>query len=75
MAASPLRELSRADIITEVQRGLEKNSARHTELIARHTPKPLRKIMRDISGVQGQKLHQSVESGELVYRVFDFVKD
>ncbi|CAN5629653.1 class I SAM-dependent methyltransferase [soil metagenome] len=75
MAASSLRELSRADIITEVQRGLEKNSVRHTELIAKHAPKPLRKIFRDISGVQGQKLHQSVESGELVYRVFDFVKD
>ena len=75
MKASSLREVSRADIIANVQRGLEKNSARHTELIARHAPKPLRKILRDISGVQGQKLHQSVEKGELVYLVFDFVKD
>jgi ubiquinone/menaquinone biosynthesis C-methylase UbiE len=75
LAASGLRELSQDSIIYEVQRGLEKNSTRHTELIARHAPKPLRKILRDISGVQGQKLHQSVEAGELVYRVYDFVKD
>lgn len=75
LAASGLRELSQASIIYEVQRGLEKNSVRHTELIARHAPKPLRKFFRDISGVQGQKLYQQVESGDLVYRVYDFVKD
>lgn len=75
LAASPLREVSQASIITEVQRGLELNSARHTDLIARHAPKPLRKIFRDISGVQGQKLHQQVERGEIVYRVYDLVKD
>ena len=39
LAALPLRELSQESIITEVQRGLEKNSARHTELIARHNAK------------------------------------
>jgi ubiquinone/menaquinone biosynthesis C-methylase UbiE len=75
MAESPLRQLSETDIIKEVQRGLEKNSVRHTELISKHAPKPLRKIWRDISGVQNHKLHQSVENGELVYRVYDFIKD
>jgi ubiquinone/menaquinone biosynthesis C-methylase UbiE len=74
LAASKLEEISQASIITEVQRGLEKNSARHTELIARHTPKPLRSIARDISGVQGQRLHQQVDRGEIVYRVYDLRK-
>ena len=75
LAASPLRELAQASIIADVQRGLEKNSARHTELIARHTPKPLRKIARDLSGVQGQRLYQQVQRGEIVYRAYEFVKD
>lgn len=75
LAASPLRELSQVSIIDEVQRGLEGNSARHTELIAQHTPKPLRKIFRDISGVQGHRLHKQVQRGEIAYRVYDFVKD
>lgn len=75
LAAGPLREISQTAIDKEVLRGLEQNSARHTDLIARHAPKPLRGLARDIGGVQGARLHQQVERGEISYRVYLFVKD
>ncbi len=69
-----LTELSRRPIETEVLRGLEKNTVRHTELIAKHMPRPFRGVARDIAGVQGARLYRQVESGDIFYRIYDFVK-
>ena len=75
LAEAPLRKISQEAIDDEVLLGLEKNSVRHKELIARHTPKPLRGLARDLAGVQGARLHQQVERGDISYRVYCFVKD
>jgi SAM-dependent methyltransferase len=75
LADAPLRVLSQEHIDEEVLLGLEKNSQRHKELISRHTPKPLRGLARDLAGVQGARLHQQVERGDISYRVYCFVKD
>jgi SAM-dependent methyltransferase len=75
LAEAPLRKISQEAIDDEVLLGLEKNSVRHQELIARHTPKPLRGLARDLAGVQGARLHQQVERGDISYRVYCFVKD
>jgi SAM-dependent methyltransferase len=75
LAEAPLRKISQVAIDDEVLLGLEKNSVRHKELIARHTPKPLRGLARDLAGVQGARLHQQVSRGDISYRVYCFVKD
>jgi SAM-dependent methyltransferase len=75
LAEAPLRKISQEAIDDEVLLGLEKNSVRHKELIARHTPKPLRGLARDLAGVQGARLHQQVSRGDISYRVYCFVKD
>lgn len=69
-----LTELSQRPIEAEVLRGLEKNTVRHTELIAKHMPRPIRGVARDIAGVQGARLYNQVECGDIVYRIYDFVK-
>lgn len=75
LAAGPLREVSQRSIEHEVLRGLEKNSVRHTDLIQRHTPRLLRGVAKDIAGVQGARLYQQVERGDIFYRIYDLVKD
>lgn len=75
MASSPLRMLSNFSIDDGVLRGLKNNSARHIELLDRITPRPLRQIARDISGVEGGGKYQQVKDGLLSYRIFLFVKD
>ena len=74
-SALPLREVSQRSIEHEVLRGLEKNSVRHTDLIQRHTPRLLRGVAKDIAGVQGARLYQQVERGDIFYRIYDLVKD
>ncbi|MBX7431960.1 class I SAM-dependent methyltransferase [Mycobacterium sp. Y57] len=75
LAAAPLRMVAQEAIDAQVLRGLEKNSKRHTELIAKHAPKGLRQLSRDIGGVQGDRLYRQVESGDISYRVYLFTKD
>ncbi len=75
LADAPLREVSQEPIDAQVLRGLEKNSKRHQELIAKHAPKPLRGLAHDIGGVQGARLYRQVERGEISYRLYCFVKD
>lgn len=75
LAEWSLREVSQRPIEAEVLRGLEFNSARHTDLIVKHSPRPLRGIAKDLSGVQGARLHQQVASGDIYYRIYDFVKE
>ena len=75
MDNSPLRRLSDFSIDDGVLRGLEKNSARHIDLINRITPKPLRRMGQEIAGVEGGGTYKQVKDGELSYRIFLFVKD
>lgn len=75
LAMWSLRKVSMRPIEAEVLRGLEKNTARHTELIAKHAPRPLRGIARDLAGTQGARLYQQVERGDIYYRIYDFVKE
>jgi ubiquinone/menaquinone biosynthesis C-methylase UbiE len=75
LANGPLRKLAELNIENEVLRGLEKNSSRHGELIDKIAPKPLRRLFREISGVEGGGKHQQVKDGLLSYRIYLFVKD
>lgn len=75
MAASPLREVSDIDIDAGVLRGLDKNSARSTEMVNSVLPKPLRGLGRDIAPVQGGRTYEQIKHGDLNYRIFLFVKD
>jgi SAM-dependent methyltransferase len=75
MAACSLRLVSDRAIDAEVLRGLQKNSRRHTELINRTMPAPLRRVGRDIGLVEGGRGYRQVERGELSYRIFLYTKD
>jgi SAM-dependent methyltransferase len=75
LANSPLRELSQEDINPQVLRGLELNSPKHKDLINRHAPALLRGLFRDIGITKGSPLYEQVERGEIVYRLYSFIKD
>lgn len=74
MANSPLRRLSDFSIDDGVLRGLKKNSARHSELLDRITPKPFRRFAKEISGIEGGGKYREVKDGLLSYRIFLFAK-
>lgn len=74
LAGAPLRMLSRADINAQVLRGMEKNSQRSLDLVARHLPKFLHGLGRDFAGIKGSRVHRDLESGDMSYRVYCFAK-
>jgi ubiquinone/menaquinone biosynthesis C-methylase UbiE len=57
-------------INAEVLRGMDRNSARSLELIARHLPKFLHGLGRDFAGVRGSRIHNALLKGELTYRSY-----
>ena len=75
LANAPMRQLSRRVINTEVLRGLEKNSDRSQELINRHIPAFLHTLVREFVGVQGSRLHRSLQNGDISYAMYAFIKD
>ncbi|VBA49864.1 Phthiotriol/phenolphthiotriol dimycocerosates methyltransferase [Mycobacterium attenuatum] len=75
LADAPLRQLSQREINAEVLRGIEKNSTKSRELVDRHLPAFLRFAGREFIGVQGTQLSRYLESGDISYRMYCFVKD
>lgn len=74
LAAGPLAIQQQRDINAEVLRGLETNSARSLELIARHLPKPLHNLGRDFAGTRGSRIFNALTSGELTYRSYHLTR-
>ena len=74
IAAAPLKILRTRNINAEVLRGMNRNSPRSQDLIARHLPKFLHSLGADFAGVKGSRIHNALGNGELSYRSFCFEK-
>jgi ubiquinone/menaquinone biosynthesis C-methylase UbiE len=74
LRASGLREEQSHDIGEEVLRGMERNSDRSAQLIARHLPRFLHSLGRDFAGVTGSRIHRSLVEKKLTYRSYRFAK-
>jgi ubiquinone/menaquinone biosynthesis C-methylase UbiE len=74
LAAAPLQLQTTRNINAEVLRGMAKNSARSQDLIARQLPKFLHGVGRDFAGTQGSRIYNALNSGDLAYRSYCFVK-
>jgi len=70
LSNGPLKIEHQREINSEVLRGLERNSGRSLELIARHLPKWLHSLGRDFAGTRGSRIYQALTSGELTYRSY-----
>jgi SAM-dependent methyltransferase len=70
LASAPLQILRTRNINAEVLRGMNRNSLRSLDLIARHLPKFLHALGRDFAGVQGSRIYNAISSGELSYRSY-----
>ncbi|MDB6165495.1 MAG: SAM-dependent methyltransferase, partial [Lacunisphaera sp.] len=74
LASAPLH-LMRSEVINAgVLRGMDRNSQRSQELIARHLPEFLHALGRDFAGVQGSRVYTALQRGELSYRSYCFVR-
>ncbi len=74
LAAAPLKMLHNRNINAEVLRGMNWNSSRSQDLIARHLPKFLHSLGADFAGTKGSRIHNALNSGELSYRSYCFEK-
>jgi SAM-dependent methyltransferase len=74
IAAAPLKILRTQNINAEVLRGMNRNSPRSLDLVARHLPKFLHSLGADFAGVKGSRIHNALNSGELSYRSYCFEK-
>ncbi len=74
IAAAPLKILCQRNVNAEVLRGMNKNSPRSQDLIARYLPKFLHSLGADFAGVKGSRIHNALKSGELSYRSYCFEK-
>jgi ubiquinone/menaquinone biosynthesis C-methylase UbiE len=69
-ASAPLQILRTRNINAEVLRGMDRNSPRSLDLIARHLPKFLHSVGRDFAGIKGSRIYNALNSGELSYRSY-----
>lgn len=74
ITAGPLEVERWRNINGEVRRGMERNSARSLELIARHLPKFLHPLARDFAGVKGSRIYNAMGSDEVSYRSYCMVR-
>jgi SAM-dependent methyltransferase len=74
LAAAPLKMLHTLNINAEVLRGMNRNSPRSQDLIARHLPKFLHSLGADFAGVRGSRIYKALTTGELSYRSYCFAK-
>ena len=74
IAAAPLKILRTQNINAQVLRGMNRNSPRSQDLIARHLPGFLHSLGADFAGVKGSRIYQTLNSGELSYRSYCFEK-
>jgi ubiquinone/menaquinone biosynthesis C-methylase UbiE len=70
LSAAPLEMLRIQNINTEVLRGMNQNSSRSQDLIARHLPQLLHALGADFAGVKGSRIHNALNSGEISYRSY-----
>jgi ubiquinone/menaquinone biosynthesis C-methylase UbiE len=71
---APLKILHSRNINAEVLRGLDQNSSRSQDLVARHLPKFLHSLGADFAGVKGSRIYKALNTGELSYRSYCFSK-
>jgi ubiquinone/menaquinone biosynthesis C-methylase UbiE len=71
----PLRLVSKKVIDKEVLRGLQKNSARSSEIINRYLPPFARRFGREFAVVDGSLFFKDLERGEISYRTYCLAKD
>jgi ubiquinone/menaquinone biosynthesis C-methylase UbiE len=74
IAAAPLKILHMRSINAQVRRGMNRNSARSQDLVARHLPKFMHSLGADFAGIKGSRIHNALTSGELSYRSYCFEK-
>jgi SAM-dependent methyltransferase len=74
IAAAPLKILHQRNINAEVLRGMNRNSPRSHDLVARHLPGFLHRLGTDFAGVKGSRIHNALKSGKLSYRSYCFEK-
>ncbi len=67
LAASPLKIIHQRSINAEVLRGMDRNSPRSLDLIARHLPRFLHGLGRDFAGTKGSRIYNALSRGELTY--------
>jgi SAM-dependent methyltransferase len=70
LAAGPLKILTSRNINAEVLRGMDANSPRSLDLIARNLPKFLHGLGRDFAGTRGSRIYNALRRGELTYRSY-----
>lgn len=75
LAESGLRQVSEKVINEPVLRGLQKNSARSSELVNRYAPAFFRRFAREFAVVDGSMFYRDLERGEIDYRTYCFTKD
>lgn len=74
IVAAPLTMRHTRNINAEVLRGMNHNSSRSQDLIARHLPQFLYSLGADFAGVKGSRIHKALTNGELSYRSYCFQK-
>ena len=74
LSAAPLKMLRTRNINAEVLRGMNQNSGRSMDLVARRLPKFLHSLGRDFAGIKGSRIYEALSSGELSYRSVCFEK-
>ena len=74
LAAAPLQLQHTRNINAGVLRGMDRNSRRSQDLIARHLPGFLHRLGRDFAGTRGSRIYNALASGELSYRSYCYTK-
>ncbi|HEY5042928.1 MAG TPA: class I SAM-dependent methyltransferase [Verrucomicrobiae bacterium] len=74
IASALLKIVITRNINAEVLRGLDRNSARSQNLVARHLPRFMHSLGRDFAGIKGSRIHKALASGEISYRSYCFEK-
>ena len=71
---APLKLRQAKDISASVLRGMDVNSARSLALLDQKLPESLQDLGRDFAGVQGSRVYNAMQNGELFYRSYCFQK-
>jgi ubiquinone/menaquinone biosynthesis C-methylase UbiE len=74
LASAPLKLVSSRVINADVLRGMDRNSERSLELLARHLPRIMHSLGRDFAGVQDSRIYLGLKNGQVSYRSYCFEK-
>ncbi|UUO04251.1 class I SAM-dependent methyltransferase [Mycolicibacterium novocastrense] len=75
LADAPFQMVSQRVINDEVVRGIERNTQRWEDVIDRNVPAPLRKLVRQFSGVRDSRVYQAYKERQSSYRMYCFAKN